>query len=184
MPRRRVRRQARGPAGSRLQLPAGHAFHQQRPAPGQEEHRREDLLRGARASSRQRTQDDPLKVFKRAMDNVKPQLEVKSRRVGGSTYQVPVEVPPNRQLSLSIRWLIDFSQGARREVDDREARRRVHGRRQQPRRRDQEEGRHAPDGGGQQGLQPLPVVREGGDSSAVGGRRRLQKAKRKHRKVL
>ena len=43
------------------------------------------------------------------MDNVKPQLEVKSRRVGGSTYQVPVEVPPARQLSLSIRWLIDFA---------------------------------------------------------------------------
>jgi ribosomal protein S7 len=47
----------------------------------------------------QKTQDDPLKVFKKAMDNVKPQLEVKSRRVGGSTYQVPVEVPPARQLS-------------------------------------------------------------------------------------
>jgi small subunit ribosomal protein S7 len=63
-----------------------------------------DLIQG-------RTQDDPLKVFKRAVDNVKPQLEVKSRRVGGSTYQVPVEVAPERQLSLSMRWLIDFSRG-------------------------------------------------------------------------
>src|SRR4026209_2377023 len=50
--------------------------------------------------------DDPLKVFKKALDNVKPSLEVKSRRVGGSNYQVPVEVNPNRRLSLSIRWLV------------------------------------------------------------------------------
>ncbi|GBC80667.1 30S ribosomal protein S7 [bacterium HR09] len=56
-----------------------------------------------------RTNDDPMKIFKRAVDQVKPQLEVKSRRVGGSTYQVPVEVPPNRQLSLSIRWLIEYA---------------------------------------------------------------------------
>jgi small subunit ribosomal protein S7 len=50
--------------------------------------------------------DDPLKVFKKALDNVKPSLEVKSRRVGGSNYQVPIEVTPSRRLSLSIRWLI------------------------------------------------------------------------------
>src|SRR4026207_2108075 len=52
-----------------------------------------------------KTGDDPLKVFKKAGDNVKPSLEVKSRRVGGSNYQVPVEVNPNRRLSLSIRRL-------------------------------------------------------------------------------
>ena len=57
----------------------------------------------------QKTQDDPLKVFKKAIDNVKPSLEVKSRRVGGSNYQVPVEVNPNRRLSLSIRWLVGFA---------------------------------------------------------------------------
>jgi small subunit ribosomal protein S7 len=56
-----------------------------------------------------RTGDDPLKVFKKALDNVKPSLEVKSRRVGGSNYQVPVEVNPNRRLSLSIRWLVGFA---------------------------------------------------------------------------
>ena len=67
----------------------------------------EGIFYGALDSIQQRMQDDPVKVFKRAVDNVKPQLEVKSRRVGGSTYQVPVEVPPNRQLSLSFRWLID-----------------------------------------------------------------------------
>ena len=56
-----------------------------------------------------KTGDDPLKVFKKAIDNVKPSLEVKSRRVGGSNYQVPVEVNPNRRLSLSIRWLVSYA---------------------------------------------------------------------------
>ena len=58
---------------------------------------------------KERTGDDPLKVFKKALDNVKPSLEVKSRRVGGSNYQVPVEVNPNRRLSLSIRWLVSHA---------------------------------------------------------------------------
>jgi small subunit ribosomal protein S7 len=58
---------------------------------------------------KERTGDDPLKVFKKAVENVKPSLEVKSRRVGGSNYQVPVEVNPNRRLSLSIRWLVGFA---------------------------------------------------------------------------
>ena len=58
---------------------------------------------------KERTGDDPLKVFKKAVDNVKPSLEVKSRRVGGSNYQVPIEVNPNRRLSLSIRWLVSFA---------------------------------------------------------------------------
>ena len=53
-----------------------------------------------------RAKDDPVKVFKKALDNVKPILEVKSRRVGGATYQVPVEVPQDRRTSLAIRWII------------------------------------------------------------------------------
>ena len=69
----------------------------------------ERLFYGALEVIEERTGDDPLKVFKRAMDNVKPQVEVKSRRVGGSTYQVPIEVSPERQLSLAIRWLIGYS---------------------------------------------------------------------------
>ncbi|MFT5434470.1 MAG: small subunit ribosomal protein S7 [Myxococcota bacterium] len=56
-----------------------------------------------------RTKDDPLKVFKRAMDNVRPAVEVKSRRVGGSTYQVPVEVRPDRRTALAIRWIIAYA---------------------------------------------------------------------------
>ncbi len=57
----------------------------------------------------EKTGDDPLKVFKKAIDNAKPSLEVKSRRVGGSNYQVPIEVNPNRRLSLAIRWLVGYS---------------------------------------------------------------------------
>ncbi len=56
-----------------------------------------------------KTNDDPLKLFKKAIENVKPVLEVKSRRVGGSTYQVPVEVNPARRTSLSIRWILTYS---------------------------------------------------------------------------
>ena len=56
-----------------------------------------------------KTQEDPLKVFKRAVDNVKPSLVVKSRRVGGSNYQVPVEVNPARRTSLALRWIIGFA---------------------------------------------------------------------------
>ena len=54
---------------------------------------------------------EPLTVFQKAMDNVKPSLEVKSRRVGGSTYQIPVEVSNDRRVSLSIRWIIGFAEG-------------------------------------------------------------------------
>lgn len=58
---------------------------------------------------KERTGDDPMKVFKKAIENTKPSLEVKSRRVGGSNYQVPIEVNPNRRLSLSIRWLVGYA---------------------------------------------------------------------------
>jgi len=57
----------------------------------------------------QRAGDDPLKVFKKALDNIKPTLEVKSRRVGGSTYQVPVEVRAERRNSLAMRWLVKYA---------------------------------------------------------------------------
>jgi small subunit ribosomal protein S7 len=55
---------------------------------------------------RDRAADDPLKVFKKAVENCKPLLEVKTRRVGGANYQVPVEVPQNRRTSLAIRWIL------------------------------------------------------------------------------
>lgn len=56
-----------------------------------------------------RTNEDPLKLFKKALENLKPVLEVKSRRVGGATYQVPVEVKPSRRQSLATRWLIEYA---------------------------------------------------------------------------
>lgn len=69
----------------------------------------EGILYGALNRVAEKTQDDPMKTFKKAIENVKPALEVKSRRVGGSTYQVPVEVRPNRRTSLAIRWIIEYS---------------------------------------------------------------------------
>ena len=69
----------------------------------------ERVFYGALKSVEDRAKDDPLKVFKKAVDNVKPALEVKSRRVGGSNYQVPIEVRPVRRTALAIRWLITFA---------------------------------------------------------------------------
>ena len=69
----------------------------------------EKIMYASMSAIQEKTGDDPLKVFKKAIENVKPALEVKSRRVGGSTYQVPVEVRPNRRTSLAIRWLIEYS---------------------------------------------------------------------------
>jgi small subunit ribosomal protein S7 len=71
----------------------------------------ENLLYRALRVIGERTADDPMKVFKKAIENVKPAVEVKSRRVGGSTYQVPVEVRPARRLALSMRWLIQGAAG-------------------------------------------------------------------------
>jgi small subunit ribosomal protein S7 len=67
------------------------------------------ILYGALAIIENKVKEEPLKVFLKALDNIKPELEVKARRVGGATYQVPVEVRPNRKLSLGIRWLIRYS---------------------------------------------------------------------------
>jgi small subunit ribosomal protein S7 len=69
----------------------------------------ERIFYGALGLIEERTGDDPVKVFKRAVDNTKPQVEVKSRRVGGSTYQIPIEVRSDRQQALAIRWLIGFA---------------------------------------------------------------------------
>jgi small subunit ribosomal protein S7 len=57
-----------------------------------------------------KTGNDPLKIFKTAIDNVRPLLEVKSRRVGGASYQVPVDIRPNRRMALALRWLTQFAQ--------------------------------------------------------------------------
>ncbi|MBZ5545851.1 MAG: 30S ribosomal protein S7 [Acidobacteriia bacterium] len=69
----------------------------------------QEIVYGAFDMVKERANDDPLKVFKKAVDNVKPVLEVKTRRVGGANYQVPVEVNRNRQTSLSLRWIIGYA---------------------------------------------------------------------------
>jgi small subunit ribosomal protein S7 len=74
----------------------------------------ESIVHGALEGCRDKTGTDPVVTLKRALDNVKPTLEVKSRRVGGATYQVPVEVRANRSTTLALRWLVGYSR-ARRE---------------------------------------------------------------------
>lgn len=71
----------------------------------------ERIIYGAFGQVEQKLKDDPLKIFKKALDNVKPVVEVKSRRVGGATYQVPVEVRQDRRTALAMRWLIDYARG-------------------------------------------------------------------------
>ena len=74
----------------------------------------QSIVYGALEGCRDKTGSDPVVTLKRALDNVKPALEVKSRRVGGATYQVPIEVKPNRSTTLALRWLVGYSK-ARRE---------------------------------------------------------------------
>ena len=74
----------------------------------------ERIVYGALEGCREKTGTDPVITLKRALDNVKPSIEVKSRRVGGATYQVPIEVKPGRSTTLALRWLTTYSR-ARRE---------------------------------------------------------------------
>ncbi|MEN9580401.1 MAG: hypothetical protein RJA70_3410 [Pseudomonadota bacterium] len=69
----------------------------------------EGILYGAFDIISERFKEDPLEVFRKALENVKPKLEVKSRRVGGANYQVPVEVRPERRVALAMRWLVAYS---------------------------------------------------------------------------
>ena len=73
----------------------------------------ESIVYGALEGCREKTGTDPVLTLKRALDNVKPTLEVKSRRVGGATYQVPVEVKANRSTTLALRWLVGYSRQRR-----------------------------------------------------------------------
>jgi small subunit ribosomal protein S7 len=71
----------------------------------------ESILYGAFNFIEDKTKEDPVKVFEKAIENVRPLIEVKSRRVGGSTYQVPTEIRPSRRTALGIRWIISHSRG-------------------------------------------------------------------------
>ena len=69
----------------------------------------EKILYGAFDIVKEKTNEDPVTVFEKALENIKPQLEVKSRRVGGSNYQVPIEVSETRSQTLGLRWLVNFA---------------------------------------------------------------------------
>ena len=73
----------------------------------------ERIVYGALEGAREKSGNDPVITLKRALDNVKPALEVRSRRVGGATYQVPIEVRASRSTTLGLRWLIQYSRGRR-----------------------------------------------------------------------
>ena len=73
----------------------------------------ERIMYDALVSVGDRSKQDALKMFKSAIDNVKPAVEVKSRRVGGASYQVPIEVKPQRGTTLAMRWLVNFARGRR-----------------------------------------------------------------------
>ena len=103
-----------------------------------------------------KTGKDANEVFQAALSNVAPQLEVKARRVGGATYQVPMEIRPERRQTLALRWIVDFSR--KRGDHGRASGRRADGRRQQHRRGRQAQGRNAPHGRGEQGIRSLSLV--------------------------
>ena len=118
----------------------------------------ERIIYGALEQVEKKSGKDPLEVFVVALNNVKPMVEVKSRRVGGANYQVPVEVRPVRRVALAMRWL---KESARKRGEKSMAQRlgqRVARGLRGPRRRDEEARRSAPHGRGQQGLLALPLL--------------------------
>ncbi len=112
----------------------------------------EHIVYGALEGCREKTGNDPVITLKRALDNVKPTLEVKSRRVGGATYQVPVEVRASRSTTLALRWIVAYARNRREKTARRE---------QRPRRQREAARGHAQDGRVQQGVRPLPLVNAG-----------------------
>ena len=98
------------------------------------------------------------KIVNKAMENVRPRLEVKTRRVGGATYQVPMEVTPARQISLAMRWIVQYADNRKGMPMAEALAARAQGRRCRPGQRDQETRRHPQDGAGQPRLRPLPLV--------------------------
>ena len=111
------------------------------------------IVYGAFARVEAKTEKPALEVFEEAMNNIMPLLEVKARRVGGATYQVPIEVRPDRRQALALRWLTMFSRKRGEKPCKRD-----HGRCEQHRRSREEKRRHAEDGRGQQGLCSLSFL--------------------------
>ena len=118
----------------------------------------EGIVYGAFDLIEKRAKQEPLKVFDAALNNVKPKLEVKSRRVGGSTYQVPVDVRPERSQALGMRWLVIYSRDRGEKTMVEKLAAEILDASQQPRQRGEEARRHAQDGGSEQGVRALPLV--------------------------
>ena len=118
----------------------------------------ERIVYGALEIIEEKTGQDGLAVMRQAMNNVRPNLEVKSRRVGGATYQVPVEIKPERRTALAMRWLISFAKSRPDHTMAEKLASELIAACQERGRGDQEEGGYASHGGGQQGLRALPLV--------------------------
>ena len=118
----------------------------------------EAIVYGAFDSIESKAKTDPIGIFRSALENVAPAIEVRSRRVGGATYQVPVEVRMERRQALAIRWLITGGARSQRQDHGRPSFGRAARCSQQPRQRGQEARRHPPDGGSQPRLLALPLV--------------------------
>ena len=118
----------------------------------------ERIVYDALALIGERSDKDPVETLEAAIKALTPTLEVKSRRVGGATYQVPVEVAPRRARTLAVRWLVEFARNRREKTMAQRLANELLGRAVPAGRRLQAQGRHLPHGAGQQGFRPLPLV--------------------------
>ena len=118
----------------------------------------EKIVYDALSFIEERTGTSPVTVVTNALENIRPRLEVRSRRVGGATYQVPIEVNPRRANTLALRWLVGFARARREKIDGPQARRRDPGRQGQHRLQREAQRGHAPDGRGQPRVRTLQVV--------------------------
>ena len=118
----------------------------------------ERIVYDALALLGERCDKDPIETLEASIKALTPTLEVRSRRVGGATYQVPVEVPSRRARTLAVRWLVEFARQRREKTMAQRLAERTDGRSVSAGRRVQAQGRHLPHGAGQQGLRALPLV--------------------------
>ena len=118
----------------------------------------ERIVYDALAILSERTGKDPVESLELSIKALTPVLEVRSRRVGGATYQVPVEVPPRRARTLAVRWLVGFARGRRERSMAQRLANELLDAQSAAGRRVQAQGRHLPHGAGQQGLRALPLV--------------------------
>ena len=130
----------------------------------------EKIVYDALADIEKKTGGDPVAALKRAVENVRPALEVRSRRVGGATYQVPVEVRPRRATTLAVRWIVGYSRQRREKTMAERLANELLDASNGHRGVDQAQGRPAEDGRVEQGIRPLPVVMPLTRSSSAGVR--------------